>query len=55
MDQDPKHTFFVKELANQYSEAIKICLLQYENLPADKAFELAKRFKFFYTPKVKYD
>ncbi len=53
---------FMKELAAQYPEAVKIRLVQdnlnthnassfYENFPAEQAFELAQRFEFYYTPK----
>lgn len=53
---------FMKGLANQYSKAEKIILIQdnlnthnpssfYENMPAKEAFELSQRFEMIYTPK----
>jgi DDE superfamily endonuclease len=53
---------FMKNLANQYSDAQTILLVQdnlnthtagsfYEALPPEEAFELAKRFEYHYTPK----
>jgi hypothetical protein len=53
---------FMKELAVQYPDALKIRVVQdnlnthnassfYENFPAAEAFALAQRFEFFYTPK----
>lgn len=53
---------FMKELAAQYPEALKIRVVQdnlnthnassfYENFPVAEAFALAQRFDFFYTPK----
>ncbi len=57
-----EYALFMKELAKQYPEAVKIRVVQdnlnthntssfYEHLPADVAFELAQRFEFYYTPK----
>lgn len=57
-----EYTEFMQDLAQQYPQAEKILIIQdnlnthskgafYENLPADKAFGLAQRFEFFYTPK----
>lgn len=57
-----EYAFFLKELASAYPNAIKIRLIQdnlnthnasslYETFPAEKAFELAQRFEFNYTPK----
>lgn len=54
---------FFKELAAHYPEAVKIRVVQdnlnthnassfYEHLPAEKAFALAQRFEFYYTPKA---
>ena len=56
-------TLFCQALAVAYPEAVKIRLVLdnlnthdisafYENLPADKAFALAQRFEFFFTPKA---
>jgi hypothetical protein len=53
---------FMKNLANQYSDAETILLVQdnlnthtagsfYETLPPEEAFQLAKRFEYHYTPK----
>lgn len=53
---------FMKELAAQYPDALKIRVVQdnlnthnassfYENFPVAEAFALAQRFEFFYTPK----
>jgi hypothetical protein len=53
---------FMKNLANQYSDAQTILLVQdnlnthtacsfYEALPPEEAFEPAKRFEYHYTPK----
>jgi transposase len=58
-----EYTLFMQELANKYPEATKIRLVQdnlnthnassfYENLSADEAFTLSKRFEFYYTPKA---
>lgn len=52
---------FCQALAEAYPEAIKIRLVQdnlnthdisafYENLPADQALALARRFEFYFTP-----
>lgn len=57
-----EYTLFCQALANMYSKAIKIRLVQdnlnthdtsafYENLPADEALALADRFDFNFTPK----
>lgn len=57
-----EYSLFCQALATQYPDAIKIRLVQdnlnthdisafYENLPADEALALAKRFDFYYTPK----
>jgi hypothetical protein len=57
-----EYTLFCQALAAQYSEAIKICMVQdnlnthdisafYENLPADEALALVNRFEFYFTPK----
>ena len=57
-----EYTLFCQALAAQFPEAVKIRLVQdnlnthdisafYENLPADEARALAKRFEFYYTPK----
>jgi DDE superfamily endonuclease len=57
-----EYAIFMKDLVKQYPDAKKIRLVQdnlnthntssfYENLPADKAFELAQKFEFYYTPK----
>ena len=57
-----EYTFFCQALASLYPEAIQIRLVQdnlnthdtsafYENLPADQALALAKRFEFYFTPK----
>ncbi len=57
-----EYALFMKELAAQYPEALKIRVVQdnlnthnassfYEHLPAAEAFELAQRFEFYYTPK----
>lgn len=57
-----EYALFMKELADQYPEAVKIRVVQdnlnthnttsfYEHLPAPQAFELAGRFEFSYTPK----
>lgn len=57
-----EYALFCQALAAAYPEAIKIRLVQdnlnthdtsafYENLPADKAFALAERFEFYFTPK----
>ena len=56
-----EYTYFMRDLANGYPEAIKIRVVQdnlnthtihafYEHLPADEAFALAQRFEFYYTP-----
>lgn len=57
-----EYTLFLQAIADRYPRATKIHLVQdnlnthntsslYENLPADEAFALAKRFEFHYTPK----
>jgi DDE superfamily endonuclease len=57
-----EYALFLKELAAQYPEAVKIRLVQdnlnthhlsslYETFPADEAFALGQRFEFYYTPK----
>jgi hypothetical protein len=57
-----EYTLFMKALAANYPNAVKIRLVQdnlnthnasafYENLPAEEAFALAQRFEFYYTPK----
>jgi len=57
-----EYTLFCQALANVFPDAIKIHLVQdnlnthdtsafYENLPADQALALAKRFEFHFTPK----
>lgn len=57
-----EYTLFAQALADQYPEACKIRLVQdnlnthnassfYEYLPVEKAFALAQRFEFYYTPK----
>jgi hypothetical protein len=57
-----EYTLFMQELANLYPNATKIRLIQdnlnthnfssfYENLPAEKAYNLAQRFEIHYTPK----
>lgn len=57
-----EYTLFCQALADQYPEARKIRLVQdnlnthnassfYEHLPVKKAFALAQRFEFYYTPK----
>jgi len=57
-----EYTLFCQALATEYSQAVKIRLVQdnlnthdasafYENLPADEAQALAERFEFYYTPK----
>jgi hypothetical protein len=57
-----EYCLFMQELASRYPNALKIRVVQdnlnthnkgafYENLPADKAFELAQKFEFYYTPK----
>jgi hypothetical protein len=55
-------TLFCQKIADAYPEAVKIYLILdnlnthdesafYENLPADEARALAKRFEFHFTPK----
>jgi DDE superfamily endonuclease len=57
-----EYALFLKELAANYPEAIKIQLVQdnlsthttsafYQHFPAAEAFALAQRFEFHYTPK----
>ncbi|MCA1626725.1 MAG: IS630 family transposase [Acidobacteria bacterium] len=57
-----EYALFLKELAAQYPQAVKIRLVQdnlnthnlssfYETFPAEEAFALAQRFEFYYTPK----
>lgn len=57
-----EYAMFLKELAAQYPQAVKIRLVQdnlnthnlsslYETFPAAEAFELGQRFEFYYTPK----
>ncbi len=57
-----EYALFMKELADQYPEAVKIRVVQdnlnthntssfYEHFPSHQAFELAGRFEFYYTPK----
>jgi hypothetical protein len=57
-----EYALFMKELAAEYPEAIKIRLVQdnlnthstssfYESFSAEEAFALAQRFEFYYTPK----
>jgi hypothetical protein len=57
-----EYAFFMRDLAAQFSEAEKICLVQdnlnthnvsafYETFSAEEAFELSQRFEFHYTPK----
>ena len=57
-----EYAMFLKALAACFPNAVKIRLVQdnlsthnassfYEHLPAGEAFELAKRFEFYYTPK----
>lgn len=57
-----EYALFMKKLAQQYPDAIKIRVVQdnlnthnissfYEHLPADEAFELTQKFEFYYTPK----
>lgn len=57
-----EYALFLKDLSLLYPQAIKIRLVQdnlnthnlsalYETFPADEAFELARRFEFYYTPK----
>jgi len=57
-----EYALFCQALAAAYPEAVKIRLVQdnlnthdtsafYENLPADQALALAKRFEFYFTPK----
>lgn len=57
-----EYALFLKELAAQLPEAVKIRLVQdnlnthnlsslYETFPAEEAFSLAQRFEFYYTPK----
>lgn len=57
-----EYALFMKQLADQYPDAVKIRLVQdnlnthntssfYEHFPAREAFELAGRFEFYYTPK----
>ena len=57
-----EYTLFCQALVIMYPEAIQIRLVQdnlnthdtsafYENLPADEALALAKRFEFYFTPK----
>jgi hypothetical protein len=57
-----EYALFLKELAAQYPQAVKIRLVQdnlnthnlsllYETFPAAEAFALGQRFEFYYTPK----
>ena len=57
-----EYTLICQAIAAKYPNAIKIRMVQdnfnthdasafYENLPADEALALAKRFEFYYTPK----
>jgi hypothetical protein len=57
-----EYALFLRELAAQYPQAVKIRLVQdnlnthntsslYETFPAEEAFALAQRFEFYYTPK----
>lgn len=57
-----EYALFLKELAAQYPEAVKIRLVQdnlnthnasslYETFAAEEAFALSQRFEFYYTPK----
>ncbi len=57
-----EYALFLKELATNYPEAIKIRLVQdnlsthttsafYQHFPAAQAFALSQRFEFHYTPK----
>ena len=58
-----EYALFLKALADCFPKAVKIRLVQdnlsthnassfYEHLAAGEAFELAKRFEFYYTPKA---
>ena len=57
-----EYALFLRELANQYPDALKIRLVQdnlnthdisalYETFEAREAFALSQRFEFFFTPK----
>ncbi len=57
-----EYALFMKELAAQYPQAVKIRLVQdnlnthntsslYETFTAEEAFALSQRFEFYYTPK----
>jgi hypothetical protein len=57
-----EYCLFMQALAKTYSNALKIRIVQhnlnthnfssfYENSPSDEAFELAQKFKIYYTPK----
>jgi hypothetical protein len=58
-----EYALFFKELAKAYPKAKKIRVVQdnlnthnassfYEHLPAEEAFQLTRRFEFYYTPKA---